>query len=62
MCQVEVSHKSEMADPFNMSDTKINNHFKQTRTSVFLQQMQNLSYPTSDVAFGCYLTLVLASL
>ena len=27
MWQVEVSHKSEMADPFNRGDTLINKHF-----------------------------------
>ena len=27
MCQVEVSHKSEMAGPFKSGDTIINKHF-----------------------------------
>ena len=58
MLQVEVSHKSEMAGPFNMGGTTIHVH-KHLRSCNRCKTVHTL---TSDVVFGCYLTLVLASL
>ena len=44
MCQVEVSHKSEMAGPFNRGDTIINKHF----TLLYLYQTLCVFSQTKD--------------
>ena len=44
MWQVEVSHKSEMAGPFNRGDTIINKHF--TLLFVIFGYVRNIIYFT----------------
>ena len=57
-----MSQNLEMADPFNMGDTIINNHFTLVHAHLCSCNKCKTVHTLHDVAFGCYLTLVLASL